>query len=68
MSVEIENAERLLVELREAYRDLPQHVRAQVARLLRESSLQKHLRRPVCELASGTEAVIGVFETQLRSS
>jgi uncharacterized membrane-anchored protein YhcB (DUF1043 family) len=68
MSVEFENAERLLVKLREAYRDLPQHIRVHVKYLLRESSLQKHPQRPVCELASGTEAVIGVFDTQLRNS
>jgi hypothetical protein len=41
MDVEIQAARKLLAELREAYRGLPQHIQVHVTYLLRESSLQK---------------------------
>ena len=41
MNGDIQAAGKLLTELREAYRSLPQHVQMHVTRLLRESTLQK---------------------------
>jgi hypothetical protein len=38
---DIQSAGKLLEELREAYRTLPQHINERVAYLLRESILQK---------------------------
>ena len=38
---DIQSAGKLLEELREAYRSLPQHIKEHVAYLLRESILQK---------------------------
>jgi hypothetical protein len=38
---DIQSAGKLLEQLREAYRSLPQHIRKHVAYLLRESILQK---------------------------
>jgi uncharacterized membrane-anchored protein YhcB (DUF1043 family) len=38
---DIQSAGKLLEQLREAYRSLPQHIRKHVASLLRESILQK---------------------------
>jgi hypothetical protein len=38
---DIQSARKLLEELREAYRTLPQHIKERVAYLLRESILQK---------------------------
>jgi hypothetical protein len=38
---DIQSARKLLEELREAYRTLPQHIKEHVAYLLRESILQK---------------------------
>jgi hypothetical protein len=67
MNGEIQAAGELLAELREAYQDLPQHIRVHVMHLLRESSRQKQPRRQACELTPGTEAVISVFRTQLRN-
>jgi hypothetical protein len=37
----IQSAGKLLEELREAYRTLPQHIKERIAYLLRESILQK---------------------------
>ena len=49
MDGDIQAAGKLLAELREAYRRLPQHVQADVAHLLRESTLQA---QPSSECAS----------------
>ena len=38
---DVQSAGKLLEELREAYRSLPQHIKERVAYLLRESILQK---------------------------
>jgi hypothetical protein len=62
----IEAAGKLLADLRAAYRTLPQDIQLHVTHLLRERLLHQRLRQQVCELARGTEAVIGVFKTQLR--
>lgn len=40
MNGDIQAAGKLLAELREAYRGLPQHIQVHVAYLLRESTLQ----------------------------
>ena len=42
MNGDIQAAGKLLAELRQAYRRLPQHIQAHVAHLLRESTLQTH--------------------------
>jgi hypothetical protein len=68
MNGDIEAAGKLLAELRVAYRDLPQQLQVHVAHLMRESLLHQQLRQQACELTPGIEAVIGVFNAQLRNS
>jgi len=50
MDGDVQAAEELLVELREAYRRLPQPIQVHVACLLRESTLQTQPRQQAREL------------------
>jgi hypothetical protein len=68
MNDDLEAAGQLLAELRAAYRTLPQDIQVNVTHLLREGLLDQQLQQQACELASGTEAVTGVFKAQLRIS
>jgi hypothetical protein len=68
MNGDLEAAGQLLAELRAAYRTLPQDIQVHVTHFLRERLLHQQLAQQGCELASGREAVIGVFEAQLRNS
>jgi len=54
MDGDIQAAEKLLAELREAYRRLPQHIRVHIAHLLRESTRQNTTRQQACELTLRT--------------
>jgi hypothetical protein len=67
MNGDIQAAGKLLAELREAYRGLPQHIQVHVTYLLRESTLQNNPEKSVRADTPGTEAVMGIFKAQLRN-